>query len=98
MDVAKYKQQRTQFNPSFITSFMTREPRPHQSKWWKVPLSKKESFCAPLSKRCEEVATFPAHGKASCFWSTSSGNTTIRIKEDGSREEALKEVHIFVQE
>lgn len=36
-------------------------------------------------KESEEAATFPAHGKASSFWSTSSGSPTIRIKEDGSR-------------
>ena len=38
-------------------------------------------------KESEEAATFPAHGKASSFWSTSSGIEcpTIRIKEDGSR-------------
>ncbi|KAF5196511.1 hypothetical protein FRX31_013904 [Thalictrum thalictroides] len=34
----------------FITSFTTREPRPHQSKWWNAPLSKRGAS-APLSKR-----------------------------------------------
>ena len=61
---------------------MTREPRPHQSKWWNAPPESKGELphLSPRDtirylnrlKESEEAATPPAHGKASSFWSTSS--------------------------
>ncbi|KAL8486635.1 hypothetical protein ACS0TY_023360 [Phlomoides rotata] len=68
--------------PFILYSFTMRESHPHQSKWWKAPLSIKRRAFVHLSprdriwdlnrpKESEEATTFRAHGKASSFWSTS---------------------------
>ncbi|EXB63585.1 putative mitochondrial protein [Morus notabilis] len=54
-----YRQQQRRFDP-FITSFTTREPRPHQSKWRNALLSQRESFCTSLQEI--RFVSNPNHG------------------------------------